>query len=415
MKQKLFLKTIGGLSVIIILFCASNVSAQFNIKIPKINKPKKEQPKTDEPTNDDGNSTTNDSKPTRNQPQKSVGNVSYMPKPQPSNMPVLLKDGLNIKISTGNKYWKTPNEANHSSWIPLVQFGLFYDESETIHYKIEWLKPDGSLWFSEPIEDRQTRYTSEVFDTQATDAAGVYGVRLVNAKTKEIAFQGKFTVKKTMIGEGDPRRKNQAMFYVDNDWSLPIGYAGFDRNDSWDFDPSPTVYLWFKGDLNRDDFEARLFQNNQQITSTDDGGTINDGSLFSEKRNPDSCFQNTEVCRYTLWSFKWKMFRVESFDREQHPNNDRYARSEPNAVYTKDKPGEYTVKIFYKGTQVRETKFTIQPNGWLTANAYAAQLPMDNLKIVVPVKIMGTLDKYNTAAWKTEAFYGNPLTGFAAP
>lgn len=410
------MKKITFLSIVfLIAIGASNVSAQFNIKIPKINKPKVEQPKTDETKTNDNSSTERNTNANQNSGMRSINSAGYMAKPRPTNVPVLLKDGINIKVSTSNKYWKTPNEANHSSWMPLIQFGLFYDESETIHYKVEWLKPDGSLWFSQPVEDRQTRYTSEIFDTQAIDAAGIYGVRLVNSKTKEVAFQGKFKVGKILIGDGDARRKNQAMFYVDNDWSLPIGYVGFDWNDSWDYDPSPTVYLWFKGDLKREDFEARLFFNNQQVTSTDDGGSIGDGSLFSEKRNPDSCFQSPEVCRYTLWSFKWKNFRVESYDPVEHKLSSGYVRQEPNATYTKDKPGEYTVKIFYKGTQVRETKFTVQPNGYLAPNAYAAQLPMENLKIVVPVKIMGTLDKFNSAAWKTDAFYGNPLNGFVAP
>ena len=194
-----------------------------------------------------------------------------------------------------------------------------------------------------------------------------------------------------------------------------IGYAGFDCDDSWNDDQSLTVYLWFKGDLKAEDFEARLFFNNQQVASTDDGGSIGDGSTFAEKRNPDSCFQNTEVCRYTLWSFKWKKFRVESFDKESHPNDQGYARSEPNALYTKDKPGEYMVKIFYKGQQVRETKFIVQPNGWLAPNPFASQIPLDRLKMVIPVKIMGNLDKWNQTAWKTDAFYGNPLTGFNVP
>lgn len=403
--------------VFLISFGATSISAQFNIKIPKINKPKVEQPKTDEPKTNDGNSSPErNSGANQNSSMKSKNSVGFMAKPQPTNVPVLLKDGLNIKVSTVNRYWKTPNEPNHSSWMPTIQFDLFYDKSETIHYKVEWLKPDGSLWFSEPVENRLSYNSNGAeVDTQATDAAGIYGVRLVNAKTKEVAFQGKFAVKKILIGDGDARRKNQAMFYVDNDWSLPVGYVGFDWNDSWDFDPSPTVYLWFKGDLKREDFEARLFFNNQQVTSTDDGGSIGDGSTFAEKRNDGNCFQNTEICKYTLWSFKWKNFRVESLDPVEHKLNSGYTRNEPNGTYTKDKPGEYTVKIFYKGAQVRETKFNVQPNGWLAPNAFASQLPMDNLKIVVPVKIMGTLDKYNAAAWKTDAFYGNPLTGFNVP
>ncbi|MGI8788317.1 MAG: hypothetical protein ACR2HG_11210 [Pyrinomonadaceae bacterium] len=410
-------KSLISLAVFIILTgICSTVSAQFNIKIPKINKPKTEKPKTDEPKTNDGNSSTErNTNANQNSSIKSKDAVGFMPKPQPTNVPVLLRDSVNIKVYTGNKYWKAPNGANHSSWIPLIQFGLFYDESETIHYKVEWLNPDGSLWFSEPIDDRQTRMTSEVFDTKSTDAAGTYGVRLVNAKTKDVVFQGKFKVGKIPGDINESRYKNVAMFYVENDWSLPIGYVGFDEHDSWDYDPSPTVYMWFKGDLKREDFEARLFYNNQQVASTDDGGIINDGSTFPEQRNDDSCFDHKEVCRYILWSFKWKKFRVESFDWEQHPNNQSYVRSESNAVYTKDKPGEYTVKIFYKGQQVRETKFTVQPNGYLAPNAYASQVPLDRLKAIITVRIMGTLDKYNAAVWKTDAFYGNPLNGFIAP
>ena len=40
------------------------------------------------------------------------------------------------------------------------------------------------------------------------------------------------------------------------------------------------------------------------------------------------------------------------------------------------------------------------------------QIYLTNYKIVVPVKVMGNLDKWNAAAWKTDAFYGNPLIGF---
>ena len=401
----------------LIAFGTSNVSAQFNIKIPKINKPKIEQPKTDEPTtNGDDSSTDRSSNTNRNSSTKSKSSVGWMAKPLPTNVPVLLKDSINVQLAFKDKYWKTPNDYRHSSWLPRVQFGLFYDESETIHYKVEWLNADGSLWFSEPVENR-LGYRTEAgdFDTRGSDAAGNFGFRIVNAKTKETAFQGKYKVGKIPTDLKEARLKNAAIFYVENDWSLPVGYVGFDWNDSWDFDPSPTVYLWFKGDLKPEDLEARLFFNNQLVTSTDDGGAINYGATFQEQRNHESCYEHTEVCRYTQWSFKWKNFRVESFDWEQHPNNQGYTRNEPNAIYTKDKPGEYTVKIFYKGQQVRETKFTVQPNGYLAPNAFAAQVPLDRLKAVIPVKLLGTLDKWNQTNWKTDAFYGNPLSGFVAP
>ena len=89
----------------LIIFGAANVSAQFNIKIPKINKPKVEQPKTDEPKTNDGNSSSErDTNANQNSGLKSKDSVGFMAKPQPTNVPVLLKDSINIKVYTGNNY-----------------------------------------------------------------------------------------------------------------------------------------------------------------------------------------------------------------------------------------------------------------------------------------------------------------------
>ncbi len=396
----------------LIAFGAANVSAQFPIKIPKINKPKTAPPKTGE---DNTPSAPTDSGADINQPRKSGGDNLYMPQPSPSNVPVLLKDSLSISVETAMRYWKVPAQEFYTSWLPQIDFSLFYDKSETVRYTVEWLKPDGSLWFADTIDGTQSRTPSELFQTKATDAAGVFGFRLLNTKTKAVIFQGKFKVNRVLIDPNDPRYKNVAMFYVENDGNLPIGYVGFDDHDAWDYEPSPRVYMWFKGDLKREDFEARLFYNNQQVASTDDGGNIETAADFANQRNTRSCFQQTELCRYSLWSFSWKNFKVASYQREAGRDAYTSGKSDPNIIYTRDKPGEYTVKIFYKNAQVRETKFTIQPNGWLAQNSFAAQIPLDNYRIVVPVKIMGTLDKWNAAAWKTDAFYGNPLTGFVAP
>jgi hypothetical protein len=39
---------------------------------------------------------------------------------------------------------------------------------------------------------------------------------------------------------------------------------------------------------------------------------------------------------------------------------------------------------------------------------------MPYYRMIVPVKVTGTGgEKWDAAAWKTDAFYGNPLSGFA--
>jgi len=64
---------------------------------------------------------------------------------------------------------------------------------------------------------------------------------------------------------------------------------------------------------------------------------------------------------------------------------------------------------------VREAKFTIDQKGWIAPNEFSKQIFLTNYKVVVPVKVMGSLDKWNASTWKTDAFYGNPLSGFDAP
>ena len=104
---------------------------------------------------------------------------------------------------------------------------------------------------------------------------------------------------------------------------------------------------------------------------------------------------------------------VQAMFRFLHDNGVR--QQYPNALFTRDKPGEYTVKIFLCGTQVREAKFTIDQRGWIAPNAFSNQIFLTNYKIAVPVKVMGTLDKWNPVAGKADQFYGNPLTDVAIP
>src|SRR5205085_38801 len=102
-------------------------------------------------------------------------------------------------------------------------------------------------------------------DTKSTAAIGTYGLKITNTKTGEVAFQGKFKVNKQLLIPNDIKMKNRMLFYVDNDWILPIGYAGFDA-DSWrNSDLQPAVFMWVKGNLESKNFEARLYQNGQQV------------------------------------------------------------------------------------------------------------------------------------------------------
>ena len=336
-------------------------SAQFNIKIPKL--PKAEKPKPD------GNSLPQ-SQPNQNRAAQTGGGFEHIKRIEPTSKQVFLRDTLEVKIQKDDHYWKAPNQNDYTSWVPQVSFDVFFDNSTKMRYQAEWFNPDGSPWFNESLDtgfvssDQTIKvsspYSGELLNTKAVITTGTYGVKITNVKTNEVVFQGKFKVNKMSLSSGDARLKNKNLFYVDNDWSLPIGYVGFTYSGetSWERELQPLVFMWFKGELVAKDMEARLFYYNQQIASTDDGGFVN-----TTQTRGEGCFLSRETCFYKLWEFSWKNFMVE--------NNDWVRTKHPNATFSRDKPGEYTVKIFYRGAQVRETKFTIDQKGWVAPNQFS--------------------------------------------
>jgi len=60
----------------------------------------------------------------------------------------------------------------------------------------------------------------------------------------------------------------------------------------------------------------------------------------------------------------------------------------------------------------RSIKFTVSPDGRFD-NGTASANKLGSDRVIVPVQIIGDQDgQWNRSAWKTDAFYSNPLTGF---
>ena len=77
-------------------------------------------------------------------------------------------------------------------------------------------------------------------------------------------------------------------------------------------------------------------------------------------------------------------------------------------------PGEYEFKLLWNNQLARSIKFTVAPGGKFE-NGIGTANKLGNDRVIVPVQIIGSQDgQWDRAAWKTEAFFGNPLTGFTA-
>ena len=77
-------------------------------------------------------------------------------------------------------------------------------------------------------------------------------------------------------------------------------------------------------------------------------------------------------------------------------------------------PGEYELKVLWNNKLARSVKFNVPAGGKLDTSL-AASNKLGTDRLIVPVTIIGDQDgQWDRATWKTEAFYGNPLTGFTA-
>jgi len=406
MKQKSFL---GLAFIIVILFAFQATSAQFTIKIPKL--PKTEKPKQEQSTTDDNGKNQADIITTNQTPKR--GSENIYKNQLPTNVPVLLKNSIYVQARTHNEYWKMPNERDHSSWIPMIKFSQFYNNDRQLSYTAEYFNSDGSLWFRETLEqgfraaDWTVSFSSsnpyERLKTKSTVGTGVYSFKITDQETKEVIYQGKFKVGKFSTGQR-PQEKNKFDFFVEHDWLLPFGMVGFPHGDNFETGGLPLeVSVWLKGMVKAEELEGRIFYKGQQINLPQEPGKLNGVTDFDE-RTTEFAAPFAPNNTWKRWRFQWHNFR---FD-----NNGTFRREiYPNAHYADKNPGEYTVKIYRNGTQIRELGFSIGADGRIVVPSYSNQIPLPYYRVILPVKILGT-EKRDSLSWKTDAFYGNPLSGF---
>lgn len=399
----------GLIAFMFALICivASNhreISAQFPIKIPKINveKPRTETKQSDTPA-----------APSTNPTSSPVGNRAQYGFIRTDARPLLVKDSVYIQAETHDEYWKMPGQ-KYSSWVPKVKFNVFYDWVATLPYVAEYYNPDGSLWFSEPLDGNRPSAddtvpfgsnrdnTYKMRDTKSSIATGLYGIKITNKTTGEIAFQGKFKVGKF---PREYKGKNEFEFYVDHDWLLPIGTVSFHHSNfsgrDLGFNFPVQVCMWFKKNPGSDHgLEARLFYKGQQIATTNRAEGYEDRA--------------SEVGNLSAEMHHWKRMQFEWFNEKVNVDNggEYHPDNMPKSFFVDRNPGEYTVKVYQKDVQVREAKFTVGTDGRVVDGGYYKPGYLTYHKLIIPVTIVGAAEKWNAAAWKTEAFYGNPMTGF---
>jgi hypothetical protein len=375
---------------------AQTASAQFP-KIPKIPRPGQPKPTPTPEAQPQPSAAVQPAAQPQPETRAASGQAPtaggpYARKPEATETSMLLPETM--EISTRLQDYK---------WYPNVKFQILYGGEARPRYKAEYFMPNGAPWYSETLEKKWDgpHYLMESAYDSATAAKalptdGLFGIKITNMRDNSTAFQGKFRVVKYRPETASSPK--EADYYVDHDWFLPVGYAEVDYGRD---EARPSIRMWFKGGLKTDDFEARLFRDGKQIATTDEGGRV--GSA-GDRRFPQYAGNNPALF-WELIDFSWpsKFIFIVSEDARSYTANDR-------KMFLNQMPGEYTVKVFYQGEQVRETKFRIADGNFADVGV-ALPNGLKTYRALLPVRVMGTADKWNPTRWKTDAFYGNPPTG----
>jgi len=330
--------------------------------------------------------------------------------------PTLLKSSVIVRANRLKRYWKAPDMDDYWSWMPEMRFTVTGPINTGSAFFVDFTNEAGAPWYTVECETPSidaTRWQTIVtpaitthIDKRTTLATGAFGftIRLKSelSGTNENVFSGKFKVTKFHIGNNLPAFKNQFEYVVDQDWNLPIGYLYFNTPADPNMPPLK-IAMWFRGELDNTKLAAYLFYNGKQIGSTKDqsGSAGYDAAVFANANEGNT--------RWERWTFSWGGVRGWNTDTSS-------ANNTSEIFFLNRNPGEYEVKVLRDGDLARSAKFSVGPDGRLVDNGITQKNNLGGLAMILPIKVIGAGDgQWDANAWKTDAFYGNPLSGFAAP
>jgi hypothetical protein len=340
-----------------------------------------------------------------------------------ADQPSIQYDSLQVNAWTNNSY---KGNFDVWSWVPRLEFKVNGPIPSGSQLYAEFQQPGGSApWLKFDCDTGETqkgRWWKTECGGRDVEDKSILPVGTVNFAIKmrnELAGSdttlttGRIKVAKTHSGEVGPKAAQRFVYYVDQDWNLPIGYVWYtpDSVYGWDY-PDFHVAFWVRGDAYK--FDPHLFYQGKEI-----GRLFMDGTQVGAAGCGSVIDHQTTISPNDNFPQKAKWSRVEcSFPviKQWDKTNDGQGQPNTNEMFKMaSNPGEYEFKVLWNNKLARSIKFTVGPNGKLD-NGIASSNKLGIDRVVVPVAIIGEQDgAWDRAAWKTDAFYGHPLTGFTWP
>jgi len=293
------------------------------------------------------------------------------------------------------------------TWTPSMRFRISGPLSSADTIWVEYTFPNGRPFVKVQCENISAIADGESVvvndcgfrqeDDQATNLTGLFGfqIKLTNelAGKNKALFSGKFNVGKKLYNPDNlPDRNKQFYYYVDHDWRLPIAYLSTFYGD---LSNDLFCEVWVKNRINdQAKLVAYLLYNGKQVAEA--------SASFTLQATPPE----TPLQEYHLLQFHFNAL-------VEKPPSD----SLESFFKLYQNPGEYEVKVLRDGKLARALKFSIGNDGKpVDANGIVKQNGVGKEGALVPVQVLGDGDGvWNRTAWKTEAVWNNPLTGFSIP
>lgn len=327
----------------------------------------------------------------------------------------ILKRTVQVKPRRFLRWWQNPAAAepvyNTWSWAPEIKFAINGPVASGSQITVEFDTADGKPWFTERmrtpelepdyweiVEDAEDMSLDQLEKKAITAQTGLFAFRIklknALAGSNEVLFAGKYKIATYAPDQKIPEYKGKKEFYVDEDWRMPMAWLWLNPTNNEDA-PILCLQTWFKNSENNDNIEAFVFYNGKQIMNTKAGSaeeTLTNG--VDEK-----------PYRYSLRMLYF--YTIRGFNNASNPDN--YKTSH----FLDKNPGDYEIKILRNGDLARSLAFTVGKDGKIVDNGVVAGNKIGGIRSLFPIKIAGVADgTWNRAAWQTDAFYGNPLSGF---
>jgi hypothetical protein len=338
------------------------------------------------------------------------------------DQPTVAKDSVQVTAFTFNVH-----KGNYDvwSWVPIMEYRVNGPIPSGGQLYVEFKQPGGAPWvkFDCPTEETtpgrwwRTRCGGrDIPEDKGILAVGPvsFAIKLRNelAGTDTTLFNGRMKVSKTLSNEHGPKAANKFVYFVDHDWNLPIGYIFYSPDSvyGWDY-PAFNFAFWVRGDAYK--FEPHIFYQGKEVGKVFlDGVQVGKPSCDARVENGTTHYVNDGVPQKAKWArVECTFYTVKQWDKtndgQGQPNTKEMFKMASN-------PGEYEIKVLWNNKLARSIKFTVGPDGKLD-NGVATSNKLGSDRVIVPVQIIGDQDgAWDKTAWKSDAFYGNPLTGFTA-